>query len=231
MKMPSQMKKVVLCVALFLVLVLGVLNLNVFARVCANYSEIGFLEPVRPGGGTFAEGQSTIGGYVVSGAAHLMRAHADFTLLLYRVELWLPGADDNRAILRRASRCLENMAKAMSAYEKLVVLAGVTPYNPEVGNALYRFDYAAFGQAKGLNMPVFQAVEPYLRRGDILGVYRDIYSRLGKISHGLAILRDEIRPGDLPALDVFYRLQQDYFETLLFGQYVAEVFVEIKEKM
>lgn len=231
MKMQSQKKKVVYRVGLFLVLAIGVLSTAAFARVCANYSEIGFLEPDRPGVGTFAEGQNTIGGSVVSGAAHFMRAHADFSLLLYQVELWTPGADGYRALHRRLIGCLKNTDKAKDAYRELVNLAEVTPYNPEVANALSRFDYAAFCQKNGLNGPVFQELEQYLCRGDIIGVYRHIYSRVGKISESLASLKGRIHLDELPDMDVFYRLQQDYFETLLFGQYVAEVFVEIKEKM
>jgi len=119
------------------------------------------------------------------------------------------------------------MSQANTLYAQLLEKANRTPYCYETLFKLFFFDYYGFQAKRNLNPRVFREVINYLSYGDIRGVYSILYKRTVKILADLENLNIAVNDGTLPDMRQMWSLNQYYAETLLFGQYVAEVFNEI----
>ena len=167
---------------------------------------------------------NTIETYVIRGAGFYLKAYSDILELLNRVEESdLKGMDFNE-VQQISDRALMNMYNAIYTYYYLIRRAEMTPYNEAVIKKLTAFDYDGFVEKRGLNSVVFKMVEEYLQAGDITGMYKRIYLELTAIVQTLHYVRDELYLGKLPDLSNLWRLNEQCFQTLLFGQYMARVF-------
>jgi hypothetical protein len=90
------------------------------------------------------------------------------------------------------------------------------------------FDYSRFMEQSDLAPFVFKKVETYLSKGDVTGVYRYIHENLEEILEVLYSIRSAVNAETFPHIPDLWALNQMCSETLLFGQYVANVFHEIK---
>lgn len=190
---------------------------------CAAYD--GCLPP--PGSKTIISG-SSIGQLIVTGAGHFLQSYSDMMLFCQQIETAeTSGADYTswRAVIDRA---IENLAGADDTYKILAETAGATPYNPDVIAKLAAFDYAGFMAAKGLNPAVFVRVVKLLRRGDVTGVYVQLQADCAAILERLTGVRTLVDQGIFPDIESVWRINQEFAQTMLFGQYVAEVFYALK---
>jgi hypothetical protein len=138
----------------------------------------------------------------------------------------LSGVDYNelRAILNGA---IENMEKAKSIYTSLVQTATNTPYRQSFIEGLKVFDYEGYQKQYGLNDIIFQETAAYLKKGDVTGIFAGILGRTVAILDSLNTVKKDIDAGIFPVISNLWRLNQYYGETVLFGQYAAEIFVKI----
>ncbi|MCP5107333.1 MAG: hypothetical protein GY950_28360 [bacterium] len=150
-------------------------------------------------------------------------------LFLNKVEISeLNGIDYNElgVIINRA---VENMEQAKAHYVNLKQAADRTPYNQEVISLLVSFDYKTFKKERGLNSAVFRYVKKYLRRGDVRGVFSRLLAKTGVILDKLYRVKEYTDSEKFPELSLLWRLNQDYSETILFGQHAAEIFQTISQ--
>ncbi|HLP45971.1 MAG TPA: hypothetical protein VK469_08495 [Candidatus Kapabacteria bacterium] len=191
-----------------------------FAYICGNYGGRGY---EYPGGKTI----SSIGIYIGEGAGCFLASNSDFLLFLNRIETSeLNGVDYNelRAILNRV---IENMEKSKSFYTTLVQIATNTPYRQSFIDGVKTFDYAGYQKQYGLNGIIFQEIALYLKNGNVTGIFSRILARTGTILDKLYSVKKEIDAETFPVIPNLWRLNQYYSETILFGQYSAEVFAKI----
>jgi len=163
-------------------------------------------------------------------AAYFLRSQSNFFSFLDKTELSdLEGIDYStlRSIIHNA---ISNTENAKTKYTELVLVSGQTLYDPVIIDRLIHFDYISFQEMNGLNTPLFTETKNYLSAGDVNGVYSRLLAETQKILEKLLIIDASLDNETLPALTDCWRLTQSYSETLLFGQYVAEVFYEITGK-
>jgi hypothetical protein len=221
--MVKKIKKFIMKVFLG-VLMLILINTFVYSYIVGNWADCGF----GGGGGESKSLESfNIRIYIIEGAGYFLNSHSGIQTFLNRVELSeLNGIDFNemREILYKA---IEDMEKAKDSYYSLIKEAYRTQYNPVMINFLLKFDYDIFREEKGLNLTIFENVKNYLSRGDIRGVFSTFLSNSENILELLYNIKELMDADKLPDISILWRLNQDYIEAHLFGQYTSEIFHEI----
>lgn len=166
----------------------------------------------------------SIGVLIIDGAGYFLKSHSHMLLLLNKVELSALSGPDYPGMQSLVNNALDNMQKAGKTYKNLVAAAKEAPYNPEVITKLIMFDYEAFRETNGLNKEVFSRIERLLVKGDVTGLYVLLESDMAFIIQQLKVVKSSIDTGTFPGISLLWRLNQKYSESLLTGQYIAEVF-------
>jgi hypothetical protein len=207
------------------------LSMALFGLVVANHSETSYDGDEDGGDDTLSTMQSQTPGLkimIVRGAGCFLESNAYFQHFLQRVETAeLNGADhaEWRSLLEHAVTGLES---AGVTYRQLKNRAAGLPYNPGVIFNLLVFDYRGFRSKNGLNKTVFSRVEYFLSRGNVTGVYGEISARTDELLELLRVVKKSVDSDTLPPIRQLWKINQLYFDTLLFGQYVAMVFNTVK---
>ena len=116
------------------------------------------------------------------------------------------------------------MQKAGETYKSLVAAAKETPYDPDVIAKLIMFDYDTFRETNGLNKDIFSRIKKYLVKGDVTGLYVLLAADMAWIIEQLQTVKTGLDARTMPGISLLWRLNQKYGESLLGGQYIAEVF-------
>lgn len=164
---------------------------------------------------------------VIEGAGYYLNAYSEILAFLNRVEESdLKGMDYGEA--QQILDCaLDNMNNAVNTYYYLIQRAEMTPYNEIVISKLMDFNYNVFMQQWELNDTVFKKVADYLKRGDINGMYKYIYTEFTSITKMLQFAKYELVLGRMPTLSNLWRINEICTHTMLFGQYTSRVFYAI----
>ncbi|MCP5104631.1 MAG: hypothetical protein GY950_14695 [bacterium] len=195
--------------------------------IVGNWSECAFEEECNDPETSNSGTGSGIGIYIVDGAGFLLNSHSGMTAFLNRVEMAeFNGTDFNelREILYQAA---EDMEKAKSAYYNLKNAAAQKTYSQPVITKLSQFDYDGFQTANGLNAGIFGDVKNYLHQGDIRGIYDRFLQQSEAILEQLYIVKASVDSDNIPDISSLWRINGDYSEFILFGQYTSEVFKAI----
>jgi hypothetical protein len=170
------------------------------------------------------EKNTSIKSAIINGAGNYLTAYSDYLLFLNRVEISSensPGYDEMQTLL---NGCLEKLNRAKIAYLALYQNAANTPYNFEIIYRLIFFNYDYFQWERGLNPYIFKEVEKYLRSGNVNGIFNRMLSGTENLILKVAAVKEMVDAYQFPDLNSIWRLNQLFSETLLFGQYAAEVF-------
>jgi hypothetical protein len=170
------------------------------------------------------EKNTSIKSAIIDGAGNYLTAYSDYLLFLNRVELSSensPGYDEMQTFLHR---CLEKLNRAKTAYLALNQNAANTSYNFEIIYRLIFFNYDLFQWERGLNPHIFKEVEKYLSPGNVNGIFDRLLSVTETLILKVAAVKEMVDAYQFPDLNSIWRLNQLFSETLLFGQYAAEVF-------
>ncbi len=178
-----------------------------------------FAEPVVPG---------LIDRSIVQGAAAYLNAYSAYLSFLNRIELSGQNSLDYAEAEKILADALQNIKTAKDAYYQLVVAAEATPYNPLVLAQLAAFDYDGYMKVQGLENNIFKKVRGYLQSGDITGAYILTYSRVKEIESMLTGIKSMLVLKTTPVLQDLWKVDELFAGTLMFGQYTARVFSEIK---
>ncbi|HLP47730.1 MAG TPA: hypothetical protein VK469_17435 [Candidatus Kapabacteria bacterium] len=201
------------------------LTAGVFALVIANESPRGF---TNPPGLVDNEINGPIDNYVLRGAGYFLNGYADILRFLNTMELAKLEGPRYDNLTKTINDAAANMENAYSTYTALVQEAAHTPYNPAVILKLEGFDYKGFMEKNNLNPLIFKKVVRYLNKGNIRGIYHYLDKTVESILPVLYRVKTGVQAGKFPAVPDVWMLAQTCSETLLFGQYVSQIFYEIK---
>lgn len=205
--------------AIYLIVLLLIFAINAYSRIIGNRGDSVFVDT--------PESAAATGSNIVTAAGYFLSSGSDFQSLLNRIELADINGSDYKEWAQICSNAVANMEKTVANYLLLKQRLDNTPYKPEMIDRLLSFDYDRFQKKNGLNREIFTRIKVYLGRGDVRGVFKRLLSSSRKILAALTKVKASIDAGILPELAILWRLNQDYAETMLFGQYAAEVFYEI----
>jgi hypothetical protein len=71
-------------------------------------------------------------------------------------------------------------------------------------------------------------LELLLRSGNVTGVYEEILAKANEITGLLRTVNRELDKAIFPNIPLLWKINQKYFDVLMFGQYAAMVFNEVK---
>ena len=201
---------------ILLALVILSLNFNAYSYVIANRGDEGYDDN--------GEKNNSIKSAIIDGAGNYLTAYSDYLRFLNKVELSTensPGYDEMQALL---TSCLEKLQRAKAAYLVLNQNAANTPYNYAMIYNLVFFNYDLFQWERGLNPYIFNEAANYLSNGDIDGIFSRLLSGAEDLVLKVSAVKEMVDAYKFPLLESIWRVNQLFSETMLFGQYAAEVF-------
>ncbi len=207
------------------VTVLLLFTINLAGNIYYNYTDNSFNNPK---GASTTQECDTLRCYVIEGAGYFLKSHSDFLAFLNCVELEELYGMDYNVLTANLNSAVETMQAAKNTYLHLKQKADTTPYRQDVLDRLLTFDYDTFQVDNGLIESIFAEVKFFLYNGKIREMYGEILVHLDEILAVAGIIKAEIEAGRSPELKHLYRLNQSCSKSLLFGQYAAMVFLEIK---
>lgn len=213
----KQTSKTAILKAFFGIFILCFFHMQGIARMIANTSELGFEEPGRTG----------IRAYVIEAAGDFLNSHSDFLLFLNKVEMEEINGVDYAELQQVINSAVVHMENARAKYNDLTLLANNTPYDQSAITALVNFNYTSFRTSKGLNSVIFNKVETYLNVGDVRGLYLQMLTDTQSLLDQLTVIKSTVDTQAIPGNPGLWQLNQSYSETLLFGQYGAEIFYDV----
>jgi len=215
----SAIKVVIFCFSLIMI------NNYCFPWIMVNGATGGYNESTQPPG---IQSNLPMEILLIEGAGYFMQTQAKVQVLLNKVEWQDLKAIDYIELNQLVKSALNSIINARSSFEELIKAAEATPYNLEVIGQLNRFEYDTFLKENNLNPFIFGMVRDYLEKGDITGTFRYLSERLKEIEHLLLIIQVSTTENNLPGLTIFWRLNELFAETALFGSYMARIFNSIK---
>jgi hypothetical protein len=216
----KQTSKTVVFRLFFVIFILGLCHIQGNARFIANHSEIGFVESGRTG----------IRQDVVEAAGGFLKSHSDFLLILNKIEMEEINGIDYAELQHIIYNAVIHMEVARAKYNGLIQLVEDTPYHQPTITVLMGFDYASFQESKGLRNVIFDEVKTYLSSGDVRGLYHQLLVNTQSILDQLTVIKSFVDAGVIPENADLWKLNQAYSETLIFGQYAAEIFYDVTGK-
>lgn len=212
--------------SLLAVFILAGTTTGIFAYIMGNDGDVGYTPPPKG-----VESTLSIKQYIATGAGYYLDSYSDFVLLLNRVELWDSNAYGYNELQAQVNGALAKLENARNTYTGLIEQTGVTPYNETAIDYLEGLNYKAFMKDNGLNKVIFDEVEGYLSKGNINGVFHRIHTDMENISVKLDTVKRQIEANEFPSIPLLWEINSRYTETLLFGQYAAQVFNLVKQTM
>jgi hypothetical protein len=167
---------------------------------------------------------------VINGAGYFLRSCSDFLLFLNKVELAEIEGSDFAALNSNLSNAIANMELAKDIYIQLKQQMDVTPYDPVMIDHLLKFNYDVFQRKNDLIIPVFEEVKHYLESGAARELYGEILCQVDEILNIAYPIKAKIEANEFPEVSSLWDLQQRCCKSMLFGQYSARVFLNLKEE-
>lgn len=217
-------KKRLLSTIIFCALFFMIFNLNVSSYVKFNGGEEGYNENDGEG---FVYG-SSIKYYIIRGGGYYLGGYSDILKFLDRIEVSDLYGLDYAELNQILDSAIHNMNNANNNYFMLILIAELTPYNMTFIDKLKAFDFHGFESAHHLNGVIFGKVEEYLKKGDITGAFKACRTEILEIIAFLEEIKGYTTTNQMPNLTMLWSLNELCSESLLFGQYAAMVFAEVK---
>ena len=176
----------------------------------------------------FSVKDSTIEDMIIAGGSYYLNSCRYIHTFLYLYELQNEKAisvnyEEWEEVVDSA---MVNMSSAVETYDRLIKKAEVTPYDETVTAWLMSFDYTGYMIDNGLNSVVFQCVAEFLKRGDITGLFKFIYSDLMEIRDILVSIKGDVSIRKIPEISIIRKLNESCSTLSLLGSYASRIFYE-----
>jgi hypothetical protein len=166
----------------------------------------------------------------IEAAGLFLQSNSDFQAFLKKVELseiYVVNYEELRELINSV---IYSMEMAHLKYKKVWQISKQLERNPVVLRKISGLDYRLILEEKRMIPFIFIEVENFLKPGNMSGAFEKIYNDTVEILQVMKSLRTLLESNfiDIPLCwDVNRRL----FETELFGQYISQVFYEIRNQL
>jgi len=233
--MVKKIKQVTFMVSLGILAIL-LLQSYAYSAIWANHGETVFASE----DGTTATGEGNIGvtaganasmmrTYIAESAGFFLKSQASMLRVLDKVEMADLQGFDYYGFQSDLCSAIEDMEMARFYHTLLRQTAEGTPYNPDKIKLLVSLDFDRFRAERGLNAVIFQEVRNYLGKGNVTDFFGYLLSRTEIILDMLYKIRATTDLNQLPSIEEFWALNQVYSDSLMAGQYSAQLFYEVKK--
>jgi hypothetical protein len=217
----NQIKRNYILKALLVVVFTTGFSFDAFPWGLLNHSETVF---PPPSGLKTTSSSMGLDNYIIEGAGYFLESYSNTLLFMKKIELSdVEGfnRDELNVVLEKA---IYNIKLASSVYLQIIKETESLPYDVAVLISLKKFDYAAFRSEIFADKEIFNEAREYMHKGDIRGVYKKMLANTEQIAGILTRMKDKVNGGVLAIIADTYMVNQTFSRSLLFGQYVAQVF-------
>jgi hypothetical protein len=172
----------------------------------------------------------SLGQLSIEAAGFFLQSNSDFQAFLKKIELAEIYGVNDEELKELISVAIENMEMAHSIYYRVWQVSRGLERNPVVLQKLAQFDYGLLLEKKRLIPSIFNEVEKYLKKGNMPGAFEKIYNDTGDILE-LMISLKSIKESNSIDIPLCWEVNQRLLESALFGQYISQVFSEIKQSI
>jgi hypothetical protein len=165
---------------------------------------------------------------IVIGAGYFIESNSDYQLFLKTIEMSGIYGVNNEDMINTIDHAIKNMELANETYYQILQVSSLMEYNPTVLEKLKYFDYDYYRYSNRLNPTIFKQVEQLLKTGNVRCCYQRFYTATNEILDRLRGIKTSVDTVIMPKIPDCWRLNQLYLEMELFGQYTAEVFMNIR---
>jgi hypothetical protein len=221
------MKRIIISMILTLSL-MSVLSYGYFHH---NYSCILYNECDNSGSVTGEKSTNPSLGQMISEAGiFFIQSCRDFQDFLKYLEQSEYNTTDNNDLLNAIESAVKNIETANSKYHEILIKSKSLDVNPVVMQMLIEFDYSSFQEKKNLIPSIFNEVETFLKSGNLPGVYERTYKATSDILQRIKYIKSLMESN---SFDLYkcWETNQMFLKTELFGQYVSQVFSEIRKSI
>jgi hypothetical protein len=172
----------------------------------------------------------SLGQLSIDAAGYFLKSNSDFQSYLKKVELAEIYGVNDEELMELITSAIDNMEMAHSLYYRVWEMSKSLERNPVVLQKLTQFDYGLFQVEKKLIPSIFNEVEKFLKPGNMTEAFEEIYNDTGEILQGMKSLKTLLETNfiDIPKC---WEVNQLLLKSQLFGQYISQVFSEIKKSM
>ena len=187
---------------------------------CDSYGSVSGIKSINP----------SLGRMISEAGTFFIQSCRDYQDFLKYLEQSEYNTVDNNVLLNAIESAVKNIETANSKYYEILVKSKSLEVNPVVMQMLIEFDYSNFQEKKNLIPSIFNEVESFLKSGNLPGVYERTYIATNDILQRMKYIKSLIEVNSLD-LSKFWEANQLFLKTELFGQYVSQVFFEIRESI
>ncbi len=206
--------------ALMLCFILSVFCTQIYPRIWCNTTDGGFSDDAVLAGFSMKT-------HIVEAAAHFLNAYGHSMLLLNKVELSeLYGLNFPEA-QELVNAAAQEMNDAIVEFALLRELAERTPYNKNVLDMVTAYDFEAFELRKKANTSILSNLKGFLLEGKLREFYTQMDANLNEIVGHLNLLKSQLDGNINPDFETIHNLNQILAETMVSGEYAAEIFHEV----
>ncbi len=172
----------------------------------------------------------SLGQLSIDAAGYFLQSNSDFQAFLKKVELSETYGVNYEESIDIITSSIENMEMANSLYFQVWGISKSLERNPVVLLKLNQFNYVLFQDENMFIPSIFNEVKRFLRPGNMTGAFEWIYNDTGEIIKGLKSIKALLAANfiDIPGC---WNVNQRFLKAALFGQYISQVFSEIKKSI
>ncbi len=210
----------IFCKTLILCFIFAICSTQVYPRIWCNTTDGGFSDDSVLAGVSMRT-------HIVEAAAHFLNAYGHTMLLLNKIELSeLYGLNFPEA-QQLTNTAIEEMNYAIAEFSNLRDLAARTPYNDNVLDMVAAYDFSQFETRKKANGSILSNLKELLVERKLREYYDQQYANLYEIVGHLNLLKSHLDGNIYPDFDTIHNLNQILAETMISGEYAAEIFHEV----
>jgi hypothetical protein len=172
----------------------------------------------------------SLGQLSIDAAGYFLQSNSDFQAFLKKVELSEIYGADYAALIDLVTSSIDNMEMANSIYFQVWQLSKSLERNPVVLRKITRLDYRLILDEKRMIPSIFIEVENFLKPGNMSGAFEKIYNDTGEILQRMKSLRTLLDSNSID-IPLCWEVNRRLLESELFGQYISQVFYEIKKSL
>lgn len=165
----------------------------------------------------------------VKGAAHFIRSYSLFKIVLSRIESYAASEKSKKLEQQESKDIIKELNRAESFFVKFKYkLRG--DYKSELINKLKKFEYGNFRDKHRHVAPIFEKARTMLKKGNPALIVEKIINDCKDIREEFERIEQNADNNALSRVISYWRLNQKFANSMLFGQYIAEVLCEIENK-
>lgn len=218
-----------ICACFIGILFFALFQHHLWGTLFVNYSNCAFDTSCSNGGGiTSAEQSYSIDALISESSSYFLKSNSEIQFFLSQIEASELNGIDFPALNQAIDNAIFDMEHVRAIYVTMINNVLSAPYNETYIHGLRTFNYGELEHEKHFSSQIFGEVRSYLLNGDVRGFYSEVKVKVECILSELYTVKQAVYSGVLPPTSDLWQMNQSVSETLLFGQYAAQVFYSVR---